>query len=386
MRNNRVAIFLVAAVLSFLTSYALADWSPAKRLTWTADESWNPVLAIDSGGVIHVVWYDYTPGNSEIFYKSSTDGGASWNPNKRLSWTPGDSEDTAVAIDSSGTLHVVWADYTPGNFDIYYRKSEDTGATWSPTRRITWTSGASLEPAIAIDSSSVIHVVWYDGTPGLGQSDIYYKSSENSGATWSPARRITWTPALSYNPAIATDPSGAIHIVWYDYLAGNREIYYKASPDGGISWSAARRLTWTAGDSYSPVVATDSIDGIHVVWEDNTPGNREIYYKKSSDGGTTWDPVQRITWTSGESYDPAMAVDSSDAIHIVLADFTSDGYEIYYKKSDDAGISWSAAQRITWTSGGSYSPAIALDSGNSLHVVWMDNTPGNREIYYKKGN
>jgi len=133
-------------------------------------------------------------------------------------------------------------------------------------------------------------------------------------------------------------------------------------------------------------VATDSIDGIHVVWEDNTPGNREIYYKKSSDGGTTWDPVQRITWTSGESYDPAMAVDSSDAIHIVLADFTSDGYEIYYKKSDDAGISWSAAQRITWTSGGSYSPAIALDSGNSLHVVWMDNTPGNREIYYKKGN
>jgi len=46
-----------------------------------------------------------------------------------------------------------------------------------------------------------------------------------------------------------------------------------------------------------------------------------------------------------------MAVDSSDAIHIVWADFASDGYEIYYKRSDDGGISWSDAQRITWTSG-----------------------------------
>jgi len=165
MRKKALLICVLAAGLSFLTSYSFADWGPAKRLTWTADESWNPVLAIDSGGVIHVVWSDYTPGNSEIFYKSSTDGGASWNPNKRLSWTPANSEDTAVAIDSSGTLHVVWSDVTPGQMEIYYKKSEDTGATWSPTQRITWTSGTSLEPAIAIDSSSVIHVVWYDDTP-----------------------------------------------------------------------------------------------------------------------------------------------------------------------------------------------------------------------------
>jgi hypothetical protein len=29
---------------------------------------------------------------------------------------------------------------------------------------------------------------------------------------------------------------------------------------------------------------------------------------------------------------------------------------------------------------------IAVDSLGHLHVVWNDDTPGNREIYYKKRN
>jgi len=46
---------------------------------------------------------------------------------------------------------------------------------------------------------------------------------------------------------------------------------------------------------------------------------------------------------------------------------------------------WDPAVRITWNSGGSYRPAIAIDSSSNIHVVWDDDTPGNDEIYYKKG-
>jgi hypothetical protein len=53
-------------------------------------------------------------------------------------------------------------------------------------------------------------------------------------------------------------------------------------------WSAEKQLTWTAGDSLYPAIATDSKNGIHVVWNDNTPGHFEVYYKKSADGGATW--------------------------------------------------------------------------------------------------
>ncbi len=50
-----------------------------------------------------------------------------------------------------------------------------------------------------------------------------------------------------------------------------------------------------------------------------------------------------------------------------------------------AGATWTT-QRLTWNSGNSYKPTIAVDSSNHIHVVWHDDTPGNREIFYKKKN
>jgi hypothetical protein len=32
------------------------------------------------------------------------------------------SEVPALGVDSSGNLHLVWQDNTPGNYDIYYKK------------------------------------------------------------------------------------------------------------------------------------------------------------------------------------------------------------------------------------------------------------------------
>lgn len=50
-----------------------------------------------------------------------------------------------------------------------------------------------------------------------------------------------------------------------------------------------------------------------------------------------------------------------------------------------AQADWTATKRLTWTSGSSYDPAIAIDSNDTVHVIWDDDTPGNVEIYYRKG-
>ena len=171
---KRTGGFVFAAVAFFLIAQsARADWTPAKRLTWTSGASVEPAIAVDSSGNLYVVWVDDTPGNEEIHCKKSTDEGATWTANRRLTWTSGVSECPALAVDSSDFLHMFWGDNTPGNFEIYYRKSTDGGVTWTANQRLTWNSGNSLNPAIAVDASGNLHVVWEDAT--AGNLEIYYK-------------------------------------------------------------------------------------------------------------------------------------------------------------------------------------------------------------------
>jgi len=371
----------VMAVMGIFLSVqvAKAQWTPAKRLTWNSSYSVEPNIAIRSFGDPYVVWSDYSPGYWEIFYKKSADGGATWSTSQRLTWTTSGSADQVIAVDSSGNLHVVYYDGLPGKWQIYYTKSADGGANWTTSRRLTWTSGWAYSPAIAVTYPGNLHVVWQDDTPG--NSEIYYRRSTDRGATWSTSQRLTWSSGKSECPAIAVDTSGNLHVVWQDDAPGNSEVYYRRSTDGGTTWTPSKRLSWTLLGSWNPAIAGDSAGHLHVVWE---AGNGEIYYKKSTDGGATWSISQRLTWTSENSYYPAIAVDPSGNLHVVWDDNTPGNPEVYYKKSTDGGATWTTSQRLTWNSGDSWHPTIAADSSGNLHVVWDDDTPGNFEIYYKK--
>jgi len=380
---KRIRMLILAIGVAFFTQVAQAQWTPAKRLTWNSGDSQYPVIAVDPSGDLHVVWQDSTPGNNEIYYKRSTDAGATWAASQRLSWTSTSCHRPCLGVDSSGDLHVLWADDPVGNSEIYYRKSTDGGGTWTASRRLTWTSGHSFVPDIGFDPSGNIHVVWSDYTPG--NHEIYYKKSTDGGASWSTSQRLTSNAGASISPVIGVDSFGHLHVVWQDDTPGHWEVYYKRSPDGGATWTASQRLTWSSSMSGSPVIAVDSSGHLHVVWQGSASGNVEVFYKKSADGGTSWTISRRLSLTSGVSFTPVIAVDSSDNLHVAWADDTPGNYEIYYKKSTDGGASWTANERLTWTSSYSWEPSIAVDSSGTVHIVWYDNTPGNWEIYYKKG-
>jgi hypothetical protein len=233
-------------------------------------------------------------------------------------------------VESNDNIHVVWSDYTPGSPEIYYRRSINGGVTWGNVKRLSWNSGGSYTPAIAADSNDNIHVVWHDDTPG--SSEIYYKRSTNGGVSWSGANRLTWSSGVSYNPAITADSSDNLHIVWHGFSPGSLEIYYKRSTNGGVAWGSAKRLSWTSGDSQIAEIAVDTSDNLHVVWQDKSPGDFDIYHKRSTNGGVNWSGTHRITWTFKGSYAPSIDIDSSNSIHLVWYDYTPGNYEIFYRK------------------------------------------------------
>jgi len=69
------------------------------------------------------------------------------------------------------------------------------------------------------------------------------------------------------------------------------------------TWSNRKRLTWTINSSGFPVAAAYSGGRIHLAWVEAVPPYTygEIYYKRTTDYGTSWNLVKRLTWNSGKS-------------------------------------------------------------------------------------
>jgi hypothetical protein len=369
-----VIILVVTPSASVLSQPDMGSWVK-RRLTYNIGDSRNTAIAV-SGNNIHVVWMDDTPGRYDIYYKQSLDNGATWSKSKRLTKNRGDSKAPDIAV-SGDNVHVVWFDETPGNAEIYYRHSADNGATWGSDSRLTNNAGASRFAQVAV-SGSDIHVVWQDTSKG--NREIFYKQSNDSGSTWSGNKRLTSNKGNSCLPTIAVSGSN-IHVTWMDETQGNFEIFYKRSSNNGAIWGRKRRLTFNEKWSILPSVAVSG-NNVYVVWEDSASGNLEIYYKISSTNGASWGARERLTITTGTSADPAV-VASGDEVHVVFFDDTPGNREIYYRWSSDNAATWSSKKRLTKNPGSSSNPAIAV-SGGKVYVTWDDDNPGNREIFLKR--
>jgi len=380
--NKKIRIILFISVAFLSQGLNAQTWEKNKRMTWNSGASTGPIISVDSSDIVYIAWSDATMGNTEIFFKKSNDTGSTWTSAKRLTWNSGESIISKMAIDSSDSIHLVWFDSSPGFYQIFYRKSTDGGSTWPSPKQLTLSTSNSRSPKIAVDSSDNLHIVYKDDVSG--GYDQYYIRSTDGGSTWTSAKRMTWSLGMSFGNDIAIDSSDNIHVFW-DNAA---DIHFKKSTDGGATWVSTKRLTWSNGMSSSPYVSVNSGSKIYFVWHYYYQYIRDqVGFKKSTDGGATWGTARRISWGSA-AYSPKIAVDSNGYLHLVWnewADWRPGLGEVYYKMSTNEGVTWINTKRLTWSPGETYSPNISIDSANRIHLVWPDETPGNAEIYYKKG-
>jgi hypothetical protein len=375
-----VGVFVLGLALTVLNAQT---WSPLRRLTWNSEHSMDVNIAIIWGDNLHLVWQDASTAYSiyEIFYKKSLDGGVNWSGTKRLTWTNSQSFNPAIAVDSTNNIYVVWEQYDSGSSEIYYKKSTNGGNSWTGIKRLTWTAGYSFAPKVAIDSAENIYVVWSDTTPG--DEEIYFKKSTNGGNSWS-SKRLSWNAGEAEKPKIVIDSNDDIQVLWSEDTPGNCELFYKKSIDGGNSWTATKRLTWTSADSYNFDVVVDSSDVLHVAWQDKVKEVEVIFYKKSTDSGLSWTGTKRLTWGTNNSSRPAIASDSANNIHVIWRKKILSQWYSFYRRANSSGI-WGSTKRLTWSSKFIMYPEIAVDSSDKIHALWEDDYPGNYEIFYKKG-
>ena len=388
-RPNKITIVVLA--ITSIVQTAWSQWSSDLRLTFHPSFSSTSLnnarcLAIDPTGarieVLHLTFFDDRDGNREIYYKRSNNGGTSWSSDVRLTNNPAISHFPAIAAWGSG-IHVVWEEYRDGNGEIYYTRSTDGGVTWSANTRLTNNPSNSLSPSIAVVDNHV-HLTWFDQRDG--NSEIYYKRSDDGGQSWSPDLRLTNNPSTSAFPAIAV-AKAVIHVAWEEHRDANGEIYFKRSSDGGVTWGPDTRLTNDGANSFSPSISATAAD-VNVAWFDQRDGNLEIYDKHSADAGLNWAVDKRVTNNPAVSNYPSVSV-SGSSVHLVWFDERDGNTEIYYNNSTDRGATWGTEIRLTNDGARSTDPCLAV-SGSNVHVLWTDardNFPtytGNYELYYKR--
>jgi hypothetical protein len=326
--------------------------------------------------LVHIVWTDLRDGNNEIYYKRSTDSGANWGADLRLTSNSSASWNTSLSV-SGSILHVIWIDDRDGNWEIYYKRSTDGGALWEADTRLSNNSSYSEFPSVSV-SASEVHAVWTDNRDG--NYEIYYRRSSDGGASWGTETRLTTNASFSLTPSVKSFGS-SVHVVWRDNRDGNYEIYYKRSTDGGLSWGADTRLVNNIFDSGDPSVsAAGSL--LITVWMDSRDGYWRVFSKRSTDGGSTWSADTPVTTNPADPSFPIIYV-SSQNVHFAWQDYRNSNYEIYYKRSTDAGITWGTDLRLTNNPAVSEIPSMYV-YGSAVHTIWTDERDGNREIYYKR--
>ncbi|MBA7575789.1 hypothetical protein ES708_17625 [subsurface metagenome] len=256
----------------------------------------------------------------------------------------------SIAVDSNNNLHVVWHGRATGYttyYQIWYAKFD--GNSWSTPVRISTYSGMEgyhqSNPSIAVGLDNNLHVVWYGCATGY---TTYYQIwyAKFDGNSWSTPVRISTYNGMAtnsqYYPAIVVDSSNYLHVVWNGMATGYTtvdQIWYNKYT---TSWAGPVRISDYSGmensSNYRPSIVVDSNDYLHVVWAGQATGYTvdQIWYNKYT---TSWAGPVRISDYSGmESYHqfrPSMTVDSFNNLHVIwygMATGYTDYTKIWYAK------------------------------------------------------
>ncbi len=279
----------------------------------------------------YTVWdeYDEFSGYKEIHFSMSPDGGMTWthdrddfliSAHQKDKANYGNAVNPSIAVDSNGLIHVVWAERisADGTWEIFYSRSGNNGETWTGTttgdipvshRLGGGQDGTSVSaPKIAVGmvnnrAQEILHVVWSEYTTKDGQ-EVHYSRSLNGGDVWSGMEvdAVISNPdfKFAYNPSIVTSGPEArfVHVAWTQMANYElNEAFYVSSPYWGDqgTWGEEMPISMPANDGMTILnmaISGGYNDQVHAVWTQQDLSKKapeiELYTSSSPDNGQTW--------------------------------------------------------------------------------------------------
>jgi hypothetical protein len=388
----------------------------------------SPEITVGPDGAINVIWLDKgltadrpppkprKPGehshrsSTNLYFARSEDGGKTWSDPVRVNETEGEIwgfsvSKPRVAVGPTGTIHIFYPanDYSE-EFDkqmvsARYRRSTDSGQSFSPAITINRPAGADREDVLGenlaatnsfgtmgVAPDGTIITAWQntDDMQGhLDGADGVVAISTDDGKSFQPQDVVL--PDNDICPCcqltLAFDQDTAYMGVRKIYEDG-RDSAVARSKDGGRSFSVDGRLDFGRWDiDGCPLKPTElAIAGDHVYAAAYTGGEDPpgLYFSVSKDSGSRFSGKRLVHPGASIADAPALTVDKAGNVRLVWHAKAGGEFRLYTATSTDQGKSLSPPAEVAAPTGKARNPATAVAADGTVYLTWEHD---NEEVY-----
>lgn len=246
-----------------------ATWSTPEPVFGNVSWGDKPFLATSADGRDVYVSFN-GPTGGDPYVAVSHDSGATWTQvkatdSKRYYFEYGG----AVLPDGTVVLSEISFTYTApggdaeGPMRVHVLRSTDRGATWTNTVVDTLQLGTACTsagcyadfydsgPALAMDASGRLVIVYNGASTAYGPQTVYARSSVDGGVTWSGRVALSASGVNAAFPAAVGVGDGDVRVWFMDQRTGRWNTWYTTSRDLGATWSTPVRISdATSGTTY----------------------------------------------------------------------------------------------------------------------------------------
>jgi hypothetical protein len=390
--NKRVALLSILAAVFMMSASGL---TPYRQSLWLARVEAQaqigfggtraPAIDVDKSDNIYVMMSTATnppsartPG-SEIFFTRSTDGGNNWDNfpiTRRLTRAEGEAFGPSLGVTKRGKTRVytVYHDNSDGTTQAYMIRSKK-GTKFRRPENITPHDGGAFAPRLALDSDENLSVTW--GDLREFRRRVVFTRSTDMGVTFGDLIDVSRSEGEAFEPEIDAGPDGSINIAWEDTAPGATSIMFARSTDGGQTFSDPVRVSQGDDAAAQAHIAVDGSDRIFVVWIQNSGGDPQAFFSRSTDAGASFSEPVNVSNAPGGTIEKVIVAAHQNTVYVAYNDRDRGDRQVYLVTSTDAGASFSEPEQVSQADrsrGQAHSAAMVVDSRGRLHLAWIDTT------------
>jgi hypothetical protein len=238
----------------------------------TPNDGIQPQAAVDSKGVVHLIFLKGEPSAADIFYVRREPGRSGFSKPIQVNSHPhtaiavGTIRGAQLAVGKNGRVHVAWDGMGEGDTSLtgakknrtplLYTRLNDNGTAFETERNlITYAYGLDGGSSVAADPQGNVYVTWHapkpDNTNDEAGRAVFVARSTDEGKTFSPEKLAIEKPTGACGccgmRAFADSRGDVFALYRAAYEMTNRDEMLLISHNNGASFDIAYSHSWHFG-------------------------------------------------------------------------------------------------------------------------------------------